>query len=83
MLGPHALPRRLFFLLFFFIALLLSWNSGAFRAELSDNPGEPAHYVTGLMVHDYVALGHWPPFFYIGKLVGRWCSVRRGIPYCS
>ena len=81
------LSRAAYFLLFFFIALLLSWNSGAFQAELGDSPDEPAHYVTGLMVHDYVAqgfpgspmafarnyylhypkvaLGHWPPFFYV------------------
>jgi hypothetical protein len=44
---------------FFALALLLQWLAGAYRAELSGHPDEPAHYVTGLMVHDY--LKTWPP----------------------
>lgn len=61
--------------------------TGAYRAEFGSEPDEAAHYVTGLMIHDYiahgfpgspmhfakgyyehypkVALGHWPPMFYI------------------
>jgi hypothetical protein len=79
--------RILLFSLYFVCVVLLQWRGNAFRSELSGSPDEPAHYVTGLMVHDYiaagfsqsplpyarnyylhypkVALGHWPPFFYV------------------
>jgi 4-amino-4-deoxy-L-arabinose transferase-like glycosyltransferase len=43
---------------FFCLAVLLQWLSGAYSAGFS-GPDEPAHYVTGLMVHDY--LHSWPP----------------------
>jgi 4-amino-4-deoxy-L-arabinose transferase-like glycosyltransferase len=68
-------------------ALVFQWLGGAFSGDFSQNSDEAAHYVTGLMVHDYlrafpwpapmpfarafydeypkVALGHWPPFFYV------------------
>ena len=64
-------------------------------AEFAANADEPAHYVTGLMVHDYlargfpsnplefarefysrypkVAIGHWPPVFYIVQAL--WTSL--------
>ncbi len=79
--------RVLLFSLYFVCVVLLQWRGNVFRSELGGNADEPAHYVTGLMVHDYVmagfpgsplsyarnyylhypkvALGHWPPFFYI------------------
>ena len=82
--GPS---RFLLFSLYFLCVVLLQWKASAFRSELSGSPDEPAHYVTGLMVHDYiaagfpgspmpyarnyylhypkVALGHWPPVFYL------------------
>lgn len=72
---------------YFFLTLLLLWLGGANRSEFFSHPDEPAHYVTGLMVHDYlverplrsptafaqdfydhypkVALGAWPPGFYV------------------
>jgi hypothetical protein len=31
------------------------WFHGAFRAEFADYPDEAAHYITGLLVHDYIA----------------------------
>lgn len=72
----------------------IQWRSGAYSADLASYPDEPAHVVSGLMVHDYVgrlllhrspafpisprafaeayyvhypkvAIGHWPPLFYI------------------
>jgi Dolichyl-phosphate-mannose-protein mannosyltransferase len=79
--------RILLFSLFLACVVLLQWRGSAFRSELGGNADEPAHYVTGLMVHDYVAagfpgpplpyarnyylhypkvaLGHFPPFFYV------------------
>jgi hypothetical protein len=75
------------FLVSLLLTLALQWRGNAYRSEWSGDPDEPAHYVTGLMVHDYiadglpappmayasryyafypkVALGHWPPLFYV------------------
>ncbi len=44
--------------LFLCLTVFLQWLSGTYTAGFS-GPDEPAHYVTGLMVHDY--LHHWPP----------------------
>ncbi|MCL4402736.1 MAG: glycosyltransferase family 39 protein, partial [Acidobacteria bacterium] len=33
----------------------LQWRAGAYTAGFGSYPDEPAHYVTGLMLHDYVA----------------------------
>jgi hypothetical protein len=77
------------------LAVLLQWLAGAYRAEFGGNPDEAAHFVTGLMIRDYVAhgfvgspmafarefyehypkvaLGNWPPFFYL--LQGAWTLV--------
>lgn len=71
----------------FSLVLALQFYDHAFRGEFGDYPDEAAHYVTGLMFHDYfaglrylhpfqfaenfylhypkVAIGHWPPVFYI------------------
>ncbi len=70
----------------------LQWLTGAFTAEFSGYPDEASHYMSGLLVHDYVAaglpagpmkfaqnfylhypylaIGHWPPFFY--AIEGAW-----------
>ena len=48
-------PRRLpAFLLFFAIALGLQWLGGAYRSEFGGHPDEAAHYVTGLVVRDFL-----------------------------
>lgn len=79
--------RFIVLLSFFALVVLLQWLSGTYRSEFSSYPDEPAHYVTSLMVWDYirqfhfvsplsfaqsyydhypkVALGHWPPVFYL------------------
>lgn len=36
-------------------ALALQWRSGTYSSEFGGFPDEAAHYVTGLMVHDYLA----------------------------
>lgn len=75
------------FVLFFEIVVMIQSFTGAYRAEFGSEPDEAAHYITGLMMRDYiahgfpgspmdfakdyyehypkVALGHWPPMFYI------------------
>ncbi|HVT45022.1 MAG TPA: glycosyltransferase family 39 protein [Thermoanaerobaculia bacterium] len=77
------------------INLGLQWIAGAYRTELGGYPDESAHFVTAVMVHDYlaenlrtsplhfaetyyvhypkVAIGHWPPFFYL--LQAAWMFV--------
>ena len=80
------------FLFLFAVVLVLQAASGADHSEFAAYPDEPSHYITSLMVRDYlahpspwspmdfareyyrhyprVALGHWPPFFYITQ--GLW-----------
>lgn len=82
-----ALP----FLIFLVITVVIQYFVGAYHAEFGSEPDEAAHYVTGLMVHDYVthlfpgnpmhfakdyyehypkvALGHWPPMFYVIQML--------------
>jgi Dolichyl-phosphate-mannose-protein mannosyltransferase len=45
------------FLVFFLLAVSLQWAGGVFARDLGFYPDESAHYVTGLMVRDYVAAG--------------------------
>lgn len=44
--------------LFSFTALF-HWHLGTFHSEFGRYADEGMHYVTGLMVHDYVLSGHW------------------------
>lgn len=75
--------------LFLTLIIVLQWLGGAYRTEFAGYPDEGAHYITGLMVRDYiarhdvhsfrqfaenyymhypkVAIGHWPPFFYVAQ----------------
>jgi hypothetical protein len=72
---------------FLALVILLQWAGGAYDAEFGGYPDEPAHYVTAVMIRDYVAegfpgspmafaknyydhypkvaLGNWPPLFYV------------------
>ena len=43
--------------LLFFCCLGVAFLSGAFISQSREDPDEPAHIVTGLMVHDYLAGG--------------------------
>ena len=73
------------------VVVMLQWYGGAFKSEFGGYPDEAGHYITGLMVRDYiaslnlkspikfaedyyihypkVAIGHWPPFFYIVQTI--------------
>lgn len=45
------------FLLFVALAAGLQWRGGAYHSEFGEHADEAAHYVTGLMVRDYLASG--------------------------
>ncbi len=88
---PANRRLRISVIAFFFSAWLLATAlqvaGGCYRADFDGHPDEAAHYITGLMVHDYllsgnllhpmayaenyyvhypkVAIGHWPPMFYV------------------
>jgi hypothetical protein len=86
-LSPCHLVTLSSFLLFWALAAGLQLAGGAFGNDFGGHSDEPGHYVTGLLVRDYlagldwgrpgafaedyynhypkVALGHWPPFFYL------------------
>ncbi len=38
------------------LVLAAQWQAGAYQAEWTFNPDEPTHQVSGLMVHDYLAI---------------------------
>ena len=45
------------FLFLLAFAIALQWAGGAYSAEFGGYPDEPAHYVTGLMIRDYLGSG--------------------------
>jgi Dolichyl-phosphate-mannose-protein mannosyltransferase len=76
------------FALCFALAALLSWSAGGFRAEYGGFPDEAAHYVTSLMIRDYIA-GWFPGapmrfaenyyFHYPKVAIGHWPPVFHSI----
>jgi hypothetical protein len=62
------------------LALLLQWQAGAFAVELSGNPDESAHYITGLMIRDYIASGHFTsPLKYAEQYYAHYPKVAFGM----
>lgn len=62
------------------LAALLQWKAGAFAAEFSSNPDESAHYVTGLMIRDYIASGHFTsPMRYAEQYYAHYPKVAFGM----
>ena len=60
--GPN--PPKPFVLIaifcgFFFLVVALQKLSGAYTSEFGGYPDEPAHYVTSVMVHDFLLSGKW------------------------
>jgi hypothetical protein len=55
--GPQAFRHLGIFLLLFATTVLLQWRAGCAAAEFSGYPDEAAHYLSGLLVKDYVAAG--------------------------
>jgi hypothetical protein len=68
------------FLLFLALAVLLQTAGGAFSSEMGYYPDEAAHYITGLMVRDYVASG-FPgnPITFAERFYARFPKVAFGV----
>ncbi len=47
------------FLIFLLLVFLLQSLSGAYQSEFGGYPDEPAHYVTSIMVRDFLLHGDW------------------------
>src|SRR5437868_4364758 len=52
----RALPIFVFLLAFGF---LLHWRAGTFHSEFGRYQDEGMHYITGLMIHDFLLSGDW------------------------
>lgn len=64
---------------FFALTLTLQFLAGAFDAEFVGYPDEPAHFVSGLMVRDYIAEGFpAPPIEYAQEYYRRYSKVAIG-----
>ena len=73
-------PAAAAFLLFFVVTLFLQYESGAFHSEFAGYPDESAHYVTGLMVRDYLAGFHYSePRKFAEDYYGRFPKVAFGL----
>ncbi len=67
------------FALLLAIVLALQWKSGAWRAEFGiQQPDEPAHYVTGLMIHDWVRAGFPSPLPFAKNFYAHYPKVALG-----
>jgi len=60
-------------------SLALQWSSQAAFSELGGHPDESAHYVTGLLVHDYL-IQHDPisPIAFVSQFYGHYPKVGLG-----
>ncbi len=57
--GSSAWPLIAVCILFWILAAALQWRAGVFGVEFGWHPDEAAHYVTGVMLRDYIAGGHF------------------------
>jgi hypothetical protein len=61
-------------------AAALQWKAGAFAVEFGSHPDEAAHYVTGLLIHDYILHGHLaPPLAYAERYYAHYPKVALGM----
>ena len=72
MAGPKLLwPGILLFVVYLGVTVLLQILSGAYHAEFAGYPDESAHYVTSLMVRDFLASLHYTdPMGFAGETHG-------------
>ncbi|HME33522.1 MAG TPA: glycosyltransferase family 39 protein [Terriglobales bacterium] len=61
------------------VTVALQWWAGAYRSDLGLHPDESAHYVTGLMVHDYLWLHpKGSPLVFVEQYYGHYPKVAIG-----
>lgn len=66
--------------LFWIAAIGLQWQAHAFAVEFGSHPDESAHYITGLLIHDYLASGHFaPPLAYAEHYYAHYPKVAFGM----
>jgi hypothetical protein len=65
-------------LLAFAGVVLLQWKAGAFTAEFSGYPDEASHYLSGLLVRDYIAAGLPNPMPFAEKFYIRYPYIGIG-----
>ena len=62
------------------LAVIFHIASGSARSELGSHPDEAAHYITGLMVHDYLASGfHESPLHYADEYYRHYPKIGLGV----
>ncbi len=57
--GPSVWTLIAVCVFFWILATVLQWRAGVFAVEFGWHPDEAAHYVTGVMLRDYIASGHF------------------------
>jgi hypothetical protein len=74
-----AMPAAAMFVAAFAYAVLLQWHGDAYAAGWSADPDEAGHYVTGLMVRDYITSGFpEPPMAYAADYYEHYARVTLG-----
>lgn len=77
---PRVLEYAMVCAALWMLAVLLQWKAGAFAVELSGNADESAHYITGLMIRDYIASRHFtPPLMYAEQYYAHYPKVAFGM----
>ena len=77
-LRSHLTPFLLYFILLATV-VGISWRDNAFRGEFGNHPDESAHYVTGLMFHDYfVSLHYFSPIEFAENFYVHYPKVAMG-----
>jgi len=67
------------FLIFTLMVVAQAWWGRAFHVELTGSPDESSHYLSGLMIHDYLRAGlPWPPMAYAQDYYAHYPKVALG-----
>jgi 4-amino-4-deoxy-L-arabinose transferase-like glycosyltransferase len=76
----HLTTRLTVFLGLWLVVTSLQWWSGAFTGAFGSQPDEPSHYVTGVMIRDYIAAGFpWNPIQFAENFYLHYPRVAFGI----
>lgn len=74
-----ALELLLILAALFALTVGLQWRNGTFENEFGSHSDEPAHYVTGLMIHDFATAGcPFPPMTFARDFYDHYPKVALG-----